>query len=225
MALLVRSWNVFHGNSDPPSRRGYLREMVELATSDGPDALCLQELPLWSLRLLESWSGMWAAASMTLPPLLPRRLAGWITRGHQGLLRSAIAGQANAILVSPGHVLEDLGATWLSLPWQHPRRCHALRLDDQLVVVNLHTSADPGEVERAFGFADAVSRPAEPVVVAGDFNLQHVERNGYSAPWTGIDHVLVRGLGTTPLLEWPRERRLQNGVVLSDHAPVEVRVG
>jgi hypothetical protein len=28
MSLLVRTWNVFHGNADPPRRRGYLQAML-----------------------------------------------------------------------------------------------------------------------------------------------------------------------------------------------------
>ena len=48
------------------------------------------------------------------------------------------------------------------------------------------------------------------------------ELPGWSALGPGIDHVLVRGLSVEPLLVWPEERRRQNGLVLSDHAPVEV---
>jgi len=33
--LLVRTWNVFHGNAHPPRRKGFLRKMVELASADG----------------------------------------------------------------------------------------------------------------------------------------------------------------------------------------------
>jgi endonuclease/exonuclease/phosphatase family metal-dependent hydrolase len=35
----------------------------------------------------------------------------------------------------------------------------------------------------------------------------------------------VRGLAASPLSIWPLERRRQNAVVLSDHAPVEVTIG
>ena len=48
--MLVRSWNLFHGNTLPPGRRSRLEEMVRLATADRPDVLCLQEVPLWALR-------------------------------------------------------------------------------------------------------------------------------------------------------------------------------
>jgi endonuclease/exonuclease/phosphatase family metal-dependent hydrolase len=42
--LLVRTWNLFHGNTLPPGRKAFLREMVRLASSDRPDVLCLQEI-------------------------------------------------------------------------------------------------------------------------------------------------------------------------------------
>jgi len=67
-----------------------------------------------------------------------------------------------------------------------------------------------------------------PSVLAGDFNLraEHLlELQGWSALGPGIDHVLVRGLAASTLTIWPVERRRQNGVVLSDHAPVEVTIG
>ncbi len=51
--MIVRSWNLFHGNADPPRRRGYLREMVRRASADEPGVLCLQELPVWALPRLD----------------------------------------------------------------------------------------------------------------------------------------------------------------------------
>lgn len=41
----------------------------------------------------------------------------------------------------------------------------------------------------------------------------------------GIDHILVAGAAAGPLTVWERSRRVQNGLVLSDHAPVERLVG
>src|SRR5919198_5199910 len=99
--MLVRSWNLFHGNAFPPERRDYLTEMIRLASSDGPDVLCLQELPVWSLSRLERWSGMNAVADVAARPLLPAPLAKAVTGLHHGLLRSAVTGQANAILLVP----------------------------------------------------------------------------------------------------------------------------
>src|SRR3990172_4313653 len=70
MALLIRSWNVSHGNADPPRRRGYLRAMVELARADEPDVLCLQEVPVWAVPRLATWSEMHVEAAVARPPLL-----------------------------------------------------------------------------------------------------------------------------------------------------------
>jgi endonuclease/exonuclease/phosphatase family metal-dependent hydrolase len=48
---------------------------------------------------------------------------------------------------------------------------------------------------------------------------------GFGGPTpTGIDHVLVRGLEAGAPSVWPKERRLLDGKVLSDHAPVEREV-
>ena len=70
MSLLVRSWNVFHGNAVPPEGHAYLREMVELVTSDGPALVCLQEVPVWALERLEEWSGMAVVGATAQPPML-----------------------------------------------------------------------------------------------------------------------------------------------------------
>ena len=102
--VLIRSWNLFHGNTLPPQRQAFLREMVELAIADEPDVLCLQEVPLWALELLDDWSGMVAvgdrAGRAMLGPLPSSpRLGKAITGLNHGLFRSAFSGQANAILL------------------------------------------------------------------------------------------------------------------------------
>jgi len=222
MDLLVRTWNVFHGNACTPGRRGYLRQMIELASRDRPDVLCLQEVPLWALaHHLSDWSeGMHVATTTTLPSRLPRRFAGWMSRRHQGLWRSAIAGQANAILVAPAHTFEELDELRVSMPSQHPRRIHAACVAGRVVIVNAHISADVGELERTFAFAETWAT----VVLAGDLNLRAIKRPGWSAPARGIDHVVARGLNLSGLTVWDVERRTAAGVVLSDHAPVEATV-
>ena len=229
VALLVRSWNLFHGNSSPPRRRSFLREMVELAAADEPDVLCLQEVPVWSLEQLGSWSAMRVFPAVARPGSRAVRLAGWATRLHNGLLRSAVAGQANAILVRPDHETESLGMEQVSDPGSERRVCQAVRVDGAIVVANAHLSsagdAQRVELDRALAFAASHARPGEPLVLAGDFNLQEVQLDGFSPAGPGIDHVLVRDAAAGELVVWPDERRLQNGVVLSDHAPVELRVG
>ena len=232
MSLLVRSWNVFHGNAAPPRRKGFLHEMVTLASAGEPDVLCLQELPAWSLPLLHTWSGMHSEGAVVRPPLWPAPFAAWLTRLNQGFFRSGLAGQANAILVREDHACEDLGKERISTPGLERRVCQAVRVAGRLVVANLHATNDfrrpeipTAEVERARAFAEALARPGEPVVLAGDFNVLSPRLPGYSEPGPGIDHVLVRGAPATSVSVWPADQRTVAGVLLSDHAPVEARVG
>lgn len=106
MSVLVRSWNLFHGNTRPPGRVAPLERMVRLAVEDDPDLVLLQEVPAWALRRLDDWSERTAVGDVAAPPTLgPIPSTYWI--GHAltvlnpGLLRSAFTGQANAILVAP----------------------------------------------------------------------------------------------------------------------------
>ena len=231
--MLVRSWNLFHGNTHPPGRRSHLEEMIRLATADRPDVLCLQEVPLWSLSELPGWSRMTERHVVTRGARLGVWLGGAITRLHNGLFRSALAGQANAILLAPGLEPVEHRSVRIDERRREPRYCHAVRLDD-LVVGNLHATGDSrrpqiavAEIVRAEAFVTDVAGGL-PCVLAGDFNLraEHLrELPGWSAVGPGIDHVLVRGTATSPLDVWPLERRRQNGAVLSDHAPVEVTIG
>jgi endonuclease/exonuclease/phosphatase family metal-dependent hydrolase len=230
--MLVRSWNLFHGNTLPPGRRSRLEEMVRLACSDRPDVLCLQEVPLWSLSKLSRWSGMAERHVVARPALLGAWLGGMITRLNNGLFRSALSGQANAILLTPG--LEPLEHRSLRIDERRrePRYCHAVKLDG-LVVGNLHATNDfrrpkapCAEIVRAEAFVTELAEGL-PCVLAGDFNVraEHLhELPGWSALGPGIDHVLVRGIPASRLLTWPLERRRLTGAVLSDHAPVEVTI-
>jgi endonuclease/exonuclease/phosphatase family metal-dependent hydrolase len=200
LGLLVRTWNVFHGNAVPPERRDFLEEMVTLASSDGPAALCLQELPVWSLERLEEWSGMRAFGAVAARPLLgSARLGGAITELNHGLFRSAFTGQANAILLA--RELRPLGSDSIvvnprsvrraaareldleprvRLAWAKERRvCHAVRAEVGgrfLTFANTHCSSVPDrrcqdrELMRAAVFADSFAEPGDVLVLAGDFN-------------------------------------------------------
>lgn len=232
MRLLVRSWNVFHGNSDPPRRTGHLRRMIELVTADGPDVVCLQELPVWALARIDDWSGMRRFEVVTRPPLWPGPTSTWVTRMHQGFFRSGLAGQANAILVAPRHAVAGLGHARISDDGRERRLVHAVRIagDPGVTVANLHASNDfthpdvpRAEAARGAAFVERVAEPGDVLVLAGDFNVADPMLNGYSGMGSGIDHVMVRG-GAVQVAVWSRERRLQNGVVLSDHAVVEATV-
>ena len=87
-------------------------------------------------------------------------------------------------------------------------------------VVNFHIAGDREQFDRVLALAPVRS------LVAGDANLVAPEADGFSPPLEGsIDQILVRGLdlrdGPAP---WPLERRVLDGRVLSDHAPVEAVV-
>jgi endonuclease/exonuclease/phosphatase family metal-dependent hydrolase len=224
---------VFHGNSDPPRRSGHLRRMIELVTADGPDVVCLQEVPVWALPRIDDWSGMRRFDAVTRPPLWPGPISTWVTRMHQGFFRSGLAGQANAILVAPGHAATDLGHERISHGRRERRVVHAIRIagNPGITVGNLHASnefAQPdvprAEATRAASFVSGAASPGDVLVLAGDFNHEQPVLDGYSAPGDGIDHVLVRGARVTSVTVWPRDRREQNGVVLSDHPVVEAHL-
>jgi endonuclease/exonuclease/phosphatase family metal-dependent hydrolase len=218
--MLVRSWNVFHGNTYPPQRRAFLREMIELVTHDAPDVVCLQELPLWSLRHLERWSGMHAASVVARRSRVESaRLGGWLTSINHGLLRSALTGEADAILARRRFV--DRGSAVVSTVGLQ-RVVHAIRMDDGVVVANCHTrGADQ------FGRVADFIGDEECVVLAGDFNLAPpYDLAGFSEPLAGsIDQILVRGLPSGSPFAWPDDRRRFGNRLLSDHAPVELTIG
>jgi endonuclease/exonuclease/phosphatase family metal-dependent hydrolase len=191
-------------------------------------------------------------------------LGRMITELHHGLFRSAVAGQANAILLRPGELrplatdsivlnppsfrraqARTLGLDRrIRLKWAKERRvCHAVRAavgERFLTVASLHDSSVPdwrvpdAELMRAAVFADSFAEPGDVVVLAGDFNVirEHSKTLellaspewGFSKPISWIDQILVRGAKAGHVKRWPDERRLFEGRLLSDHAPVEVTI-
>ena len=213
--MLVRTWNLFHGNASPPERRAFLPQMIELVTGDRPDVVCLQELPVWALLHLERWSGMRSSGAVARRPLFPFG-ARAVTALHHGLLRSAVTGEADAILTrAPAH---DLGMQVVG-DSRLRRIAHAVDVEG-VTVVNFHIDGDRAQLDRVVALA------REQSILAGDTNLVSAGAEGFSPPLVGsIDQILVRGLtvrdGPTA---WPVERRVVAGRVLSDHAPVEAVV-
>jgi endonuclease/exonuclease/phosphatase family metal-dependent hydrolase len=234
MSLLVRSWNVHHGMTSPHTRRNYLEQAVRLIASDRPDVVCLQEVPLWGRRRLEGWSDMRLVWNSTRRVWFPPGLGGWITRLNQGFFRSAVSGQANAILLD--RRLEPLEQRWTTISRDRRERriCQAVRLSG-MVVANLHASGVAGQPEvgaaetlRALTFTESLCRSGDVLILAGDFNLrpkQLPDLPGFSPPGPGIDHIIVRGAEASPPDVWPLAHRTIAAGVLSDHAPVELRVG
>ena len=228
MALIVRTWNVFHGNALPPRRRGYLREMIEVVCYDSPDVVCLQEVPVWGITRLEEWSSMQALAVVARSPRVPGRAGARVTRWNQGFFRSAFVGQANAVLVSRSLPAEDRGHSQISDLGRERRVVQAVGVAGKYLIANLHANRGREvaqlELERSRAFAEAASRVDEVVVLTGDFNLRDFQLDGYSSSAAGIDHVLVRAASASAPFVWPTERRERDGVVLSDHSPVEVTI-
>src|SRR3954447_20770541 len=92
--VLVRTWNLFHGNTVPPQREEFLDEIIRLATVDQPDVLCVQEVPVWALDRFTV--GDVAAPPRFGPFRIPAAVGRRITEVNHGVLRSAFAGQGNA---------------------------------------------------------------------------------------------------------------------------------
>jgi endonuclease/exonuclease/phosphatase family metal-dependent hydrolase len=133
------------------------------------------------------------------------------------------------------------------LVWGKERRvCQAVRVQDAeatFVIGNLHATAyapdrrlSEAELLRAAVFVDGFAKPEEPVLLGGDFNVTLKSSRTLAdltgPEWgfdggtpTGIDHVLVRGLRPGRAVRWEADRRLREGRLLSDHAPVDVEVG
>jgi endonuclease/exonuclease/phosphatase family metal-dependent hydrolase len=138
----------------------------------------------------------------------------------------------------------DLGLV-TRLAWASERRiCQAVRIRDgdrTMLIGNLHATSYPpdkrvpdAELLRAAVFVDGLAAPDEPVLLCGDLNvscrtsrtlgdLAEPEWGFAGATPSGIDHILVRSLRSEPPERWDADRRLHDGRLLSDHAPVEVR--
>jgi endonuclease/exonuclease/phosphatase family metal-dependent hydrolase len=194
--VLIRCWNLFHGNTVPRQRAGFLDAMLRLATADAPDVLCVQEVPAWAL-------GRFTVGDVAARPRVSHAgLGGRITRLNQGLLRSAVSGQGNAIRVGPALRLlshssltlnprrfRDGQARALHLDWRarfawarERRVVQAVRLADAdgrtFLVTNLHCTSyasdrrlADAELLRAAWFAVSEAQPEDVVVLAGDFNV------------------------------------------------------
>jgi endonuclease/exonuclease/phosphatase family metal-dependent hydrolase len=256
--MLIRSWNLFHGNTSPPGSSVYLEQMVRLASADRPDVLVLQEVPAWALDELGRWSGMTVVGDVAQPPRLgpipiTAGLGRAITDLSPGLLRSAFSGQGNAILLREDRLVvrhevvalnppafrrqqaRRLGLDLVTrLAWGKERRvCQVVRLSDGVVVANLHATGSLGdpripaaELRRAVPSIESLAQATETVVIAGDFNAlaAHWVLDGYSEPGPGIDHIAVRGADPSALRVWPDEQRLLEGMLLSDHPPIELEL-
>ena len=205
----MRTSNLFHGNTMPPGRRAYLREMVELVTADRPEVVCLQEVPAWALATVGEWAGMTAVADRTRRG---RPFARRITSLNPGFFRSAFNGQGNVILLPVDATVRvhktitlntnpfceeegrklglDEGTT---RRWQRERRiCQVVKAErpdrQRLLVANLHATGHApdsrladAELRRAASFVDRQSEVEEIVIFAGDFNVTEAQSRTIAA--------------------------------------------
>jgi endonuclease/exonuclease/phosphatase family metal-dependent hydrolase len=233
LALLVRTWNLYHGRTHPKSNRTYLERMVRLVSLDAPDVVALQEVPLWALGHLERWSGMQALWAVTVPGFLGP-LARLITDLDPIRVRFAVAGQANALLLNPRFdvdehrvfVLNPEVSRWDWIFEGRQRRvCQAAGVqfgDDRFVVANLHATNNRDLARAEVGIAAEFVAAADRCILCGDFNVPRFTVPEFSPPIDGIDQILVRGAELERGPEaWPAARRRVDGRLLSDHAPVE----
>jgi endonuclease/exonuclease/phosphatase family metal-dependent hydrolase len=185
--------------------------MVRLVAKGDPDIVCLQELPVWALERLEAWSGMRAFTAVTMPAL-GGRLGRRVTELDPRRVRSALSGQANAILLNPAFAIPDeqtrcrlnpamfrrTEAARLGLPvstrlaWGRNRRVvQAVRIADQgssALVANVHLTSSTdsrladAELMRAVGFVGQLGEADGGLLLCGDLNL------------TSASSVALRGL-------------------------------
>jgi len=158
---------------------------------------------------------MHASGAVARRPLLPVGSRA-VTGLHHGLLRSAVTGEAGAILTR--EPARELGVHVVGEE-RLRRIAHAVDLDG-VTVVNFHIDGERAQ------FDSVVALARERSIVAGDANLVEPGADGFSPPLAGsIDQILVCGLELRdgPSV-WPLERRAVDGRVLSDHAPVEAVV-
>jgi endonuclease/exonuclease/phosphatase family metal-dependent hydrolase len=199
--LLVRTWNLFRGNTRPPGRQTYLEEMVRLAVADEPDVVCLQEVPAWGLAHLRAWSLLTAIGDVARRPLLGAEVGHLLADLDARRFRSVLTGQANALLLGRALLAVEhrrvvlnpfryrrAQARRLSLPagvrldWASERRvAQVVRVrhdSGTFVIVNVHLtghrtykSLADAELLRGAVYADGFAQPHEPVLLCGDFNL------------------------------------------------------
>src|SRR5215212_8349702 len=173
-------------------------------------------------------------------------------QGNAILLRASLRVLDEETLVLNPRAFRDAQARWLGVDWvarlawgKERRVCHAVRVElpdaRTMVVANTHCTSYPpdqrlpdAELLRAAVFADALAEPGDILVLAGDMNTSYLRSRtlhdlcghewGFSSAGPGIDHVLVRGANASPVRRWPDARRERDERLLSDPAPVEVRL-
>ena len=218
-AILVLTWNVFHGRAVPAAGRPLAAEFAAAIAGWEWDVALLQEVPPWWPEPLAAAAGASSRSALT-----SRNSFLWLRRAIASRnpdLLAANGGGCNAILVR-GMAIEEHRERELT---KRPERrvMHGVSLGEAGWVVNLHGSTHPPEQRRADLFKAAETAlewaASGPLVFGGDLNstqpampgLRHVAGHH-------VDHVFTEG---RPAL---REPEVLDAGSLSDHRPLRVEV-
>ena len=240
--MLVRSWNVFHGRTYPPA--GTRTSKRRLAGVAGPPGrVCLQELPQWSLDV-------WRRGAAWPPSRRGRATgsAGWAdgrrTSTTASFARCSPARRTRSSSRSGSRywTTADGFSADASVEWPQERRVsHGVRVRD---VGEEECDRQPPSVPPRPGAPGggrapddrrprrrarrAVSRSCWPAT-----SISAPRPRGCSSSWPRATRRPVRASTTSSCEGLPRRRSpsgpssgaRSNGRVLSDHPPVELRVG
>lgn len=238
MPLAVCTWNLFHGRSQPATRRGLLPEFAAALAAHPWEVCGLQEAPPWWSRELGVALGASVRSTRTslLRAAFPR-LQEALGRRDPELL-GVRGAAANVLLVRPsaGVIVDHRSATLRRFPQR--RTVHAVRLrradGTHCWVANVHTHNRPESgaaadlrrtLERCADWADG-----EPLVVLGDLNLPTPQglTQVQGMNWLygqRVDHILGRGVvPTIPPASYAHRAQLPGDVTLSDHRLVGTSV-
>jgi endonuclease/exonuclease/phosphatase family metal-dependent hydrolase len=224
-AVLIVTWNLFHGRSLPHSRGSLYPQFAEKLRSWEWDVALLQEVPpWWPQSLARDLGAEQRTAATSRNSLLAVRRA--IAECRPELAKSN-GGGANAVLAREPIAAH---ASLRLRTWPERRVAQLVRLRNGVCVANYHASARvplaEDELRRLTDRALAWAGGA-PLVLGGDLNLRApVPAHLVHVAERDVDHVFVRGLeldGDPELLD--RSAAADSGAVeLSDHPPLRVRV-
>jgi endonuclease/exonuclease/phosphatase family metal-dependent hydrolase len=216
-AILVLTWNLFHGRAQPPAGRPLLAEFCHTLAGWEWDVALLQEVPPWWPAQLGAATGASARMARTSRNLgLPVRRA--IAARYPDLIKSN-GGGSNAILVRGMTIEEHRVRTLTHRPER--RVMHGVALPDGSWVVNLHASTHPPAQRRAdvlHAAATALEWAAgAPLVFGGDLNWTRPALPGLlHVAGHHVDHVLTDGRPAS------RAAEVLDAGPLSDHRPLRV---
>lgn len=246
MTLRVISWNLFHGRSQPATRRDLFGDFAAALASIEWDVCTLQEVPTWWPAELGRRLG--ASVRTTRTSLLRASLPQTQRRIHiADPERIGVRGAAvNTILVrsGAGEVLDHRSVRLRRCPQR--RTMHAVELlrpgGERWWIANLHTTNKPESkaaidsllalhTVRAWaddsaphaGVASLAVAAPPPILVTGDFNL-HVPQGlvrleGFDhLHGRHVDHFVARGLQLADGSAITKRLKLADGnAALSDH--------